>query len=240
MPSILASALYPKGVPGGPVYDAWEVGGGVIVEISAEPDRSRVEYTVTRRIPGQDVQEVAHQASVTWSLVGNGGCRAWLHCTRQSCHRRAPRLYLVGADLFCRVCAGIRYESKNRTPLLRARVSADRLRVRLGAEMGPDALLPYSKPKGMHWSTYDRLFAELLDAEACYRELLRPVVDKHQARARLVGTMVSSADVPAAYPSLRLLLIHRLEARRSLRRESASCDEPDERPEGLEDSDDID
>jgi hypothetical protein len=57
MPSIVASALYPKGVPGGPVEDVWEEAGGVTVEIFAVPDRRGVEYTVTRRSPGRDPEK---------------------------------------------------------------------------------------------------------------------------------------------------------------------------------------
>lgn len=81
-----------------------------------------------------------------------GGSRAWLRCTW--CDGRAAVLYLVGHAFKCRRCAGLAYPSQLEQAHARAVRSHDKIKARL---IGPHG----TKPKGMHWRTFERLRAEL-------------------------------------------------------------------------------
>ena len=98
-----------------------------------------------------------------------GGSRVYLGCLR--CGRRTMVLY--GGTLFrCRKCLNLAYASQSEDRCGRAASRSQNIRERLGGEGGFDDPFP-PKPKGMHWSTYNRLEAEcaLLDdlvaAELC-------------------------------------------------------------------------
>jgi len=81
-----------------------------------------------------------------------GGERQWLRCIW--CNGRAAVLYLVGHAFKCRRCAGLAYPSQLEQAHARAVRSHDKIKARL---IGPHG----TKPKGMHWRTFERLRAEL-------------------------------------------------------------------------------
>lgn len=67
---------------------------------------------------------------------------------------------LYGGGIFaCRHCYRLAYPSQRKTWDGRARLRADGIRARLGWEPGILNGLGL-KPKGMHWRTFERLFAE--------------------------------------------------------------------------------
>ena len=135
-----------------------------------------------------------------------GGGRAWLHCSR--CGKRGSKLYLDATQMVCRVCAGIRYASKNQRKGVRAQAKADHLRARLGAASGPSRTPP-AKPKGMHWTTYDRLWAEIVALEAAARaDAILRLTSSH---LRTRGPLLSSSDASPGYESVLDLLREALE-----------------------------
>lgn len=86
-----------------------------------------------------------------------GGVRPWFLCP--PCNRRVAVLYLRGQAFRCRRCAKVAYFSQSED-------ACDRRRRRLttvAAKLPEDG----SKPKGMHWTTFKRLQAE---------------IDRHRAR----------------------------------------------------------
>lgn len=87
-----------------------------------------------------------------WTQTRFGGHRPWFRCP--GCDRRCRILY-AGSRFRCRQCCGLRYASQSETRSDRA----NRGMFKIVRRLEPSAQvneLP-SKPKGMHWRTYDRL-----------------------------------------------------------------------------------
>lgn len=83
-----------------------------------------------------------------------GGHRSWFTCPR--CRKRVAVLYGPGQYFACRQCGGLGYATQKERASDRASTKANKLRRRLGWEAG---ILNGNggKPKGMHWTTYQRL-----------------------------------------------------------------------------------
>jgi hypothetical protein len=92
-----------------------------------------------------------------------GGRRRWLMCPR--CSSRRTALYVNGADLACRVCLGLRYDSQHETERDRLFRKAHKLRDRLGWGGGV-ADRDGEKPAGMHRTTFQRLRVDLASLSA--------------------------------------------------------------------------
>lgn len=92
------------------------------------------------------------------------GTRMYFRCPR--CWRTCELLYVGRAGLACRCCWRLRYHSENLSKVSRNTERLYRLRRRLGQE--PNGAFDDwpEKPKGMHWSTYDRKIEQLEKLEA--------------------------------------------------------------------------
>jgi len=92
-----------------------------------------------------------------WTPCNFGGYRWWFRCPE--CNRRVAILYGAGKYFLCRHCYDLSYVSRQSDPLDRLMIKARKIRRRLGAS---DVLIEpiASKPKGMHWQTFNRLRAE--------------------------------------------------------------------------------
>jgi hypothetical protein len=91
-----------------------------------------------------------------WTTCNFGGTRPWWTCPQ--CDRRCAIVYARGAWPFmCRLCANLTYETAQSDASTRAICKSNRRRARLGWEL-TEPFPP--KPKGMHWRTFERLFAE--------------------------------------------------------------------------------
>ena len=97
----------------------------------------------------QDVDEVV---PFVWTPLKFGGQRRWFQCLR--CGRRCRILY-GGGRFRCRRCRRVRYASQSETKADRATRAMFKIVKRLDPEEECNDL-PF-KPKGMHWSTYNRL-----------------------------------------------------------------------------------
>ena len=99
-----------------------------------------------------------YPVGIAFTPLHFGGGRRWLVCP--CCQSRRQALYVAKTGLACRECLGLRYESQHENKRQRAFRSADKLREALGWK--PGILNPIGKkPPGMHWMTYERLYAEL-------------------------------------------------------------------------------
>lgn len=93
-----------------------------------------------------------------------GGSRRWLVCS--ACQTKRVALYVLGSELACRECLGLRYECQHETTRARAYRRVNAIRERLNWRPGiahPNG----PKPPKMHWSTFVRLVAAH-DALAAY------------------------------------------------------------------------
>jgi hypothetical protein len=117
-----------------------------------------------RRGLGDQWEDVQKPVSLDWSACNFGGQRPWFVCPGAGCGRRAAILYGPGRYFLCRPCYDLVYESQRENAMHRAFRRAQAIRERLGGSANMMKPFP-EKPKGMHWSTYERLFWEHHEAE---------------------------------------------------------------------------
>ena len=181
-PSILVSDLFRGGVARSdalPVVRGWS-SGGVSAEIEVTVIDERVEC-VYRSSLGR--REASYVLEVSWTTPNFGGDRPWLHCA--SCHRRCGRLFLDDPYLVCRQCARLRYPSQfGEKARHEERVKrAKQLRRSLGGEPVLGAPLP-ARPKGMHRSTFLRIYGEIREIEGAERARIEKEVRKAEKGLR--------------------------------------------------------
>ena len=91
-----------------------------------------------------------------------GGARPWFLCPR--CGRRVAVLYLRNGGFRCRPCARVSYASQCCDAIGRGWRAQAKAEARLGLNL--------SRPKGMHWTTFDKEVAVIFRCEAQREEAL--------------------------------------------------------------------
>lgn len=142
---------------------SWTRRGETIASINLKVEADRVTLDYRNRPNGGEWQAMNYPVRLSWTPCTYGGQRAWWLCPAVGCGRRVAVLY--GGSVFaCRHCQRLAYKSQRETPDDRAYRRANNLRARLGWVPGV-IHGPGSKPKGMHWKTFQRLQA-IHDASA--------------------------------------------------------------------------
>jgi hypothetical protein len=94
--------------------------------------------------------------AVTWAPWHFGGRRPFFVCR---CGRKVLQLFAPrGHSSRCRHCHDLTYASRQAGLRYRLILKAQKVRERLGGELGVVNPFP-TKPKGMHWRRYERLRA---------------------------------------------------------------------------------
>lgn len=152
---------------------SFQVDGGICFERGGAR-ASAVHFTFQTCAPGEaEGRKHKQTAAVEWTRCAKGGERPWLRCP--DCARRCALLYIPagGRSLACRLCwgrrtghpSGLPYPSQHEKPEDRLLTKAIAIRERVG-QKGGGIMEPFpAKPKGMHWSTYERLHGACRDAE---------------------------------------------------------------------------
>jgi hypothetical protein len=117
-----------------------------------------------RRGPAGEWEDVREPVPLSWTPCNFGGERPWFICPGAGCGRRVAVLYGPGRYFLCRHCYDLSYESQRDKKMDRALRRAQKIRKRLGGSTNMMEPFP-EKPKGMHWSTYERLWWEHHEAE---------------------------------------------------------------------------
>lgn len=152
----------------------WNVGGRPSSSIGIFTEEGSLELTYHRRGPAQEWRHVHEVIALDSTEQNFGGERHWFICP--SCDRRCTALY-AGERFRCRLCLDLTYRSQSEDPRLRSLSKARKLRQRLGgSENMPLQLL--DKPTGMHWRTYERLYADAFALEQQGLRALSGVVRK--------------------------------------------------------------
>ena len=116
-----------------------------------------------------------------------GGTRAYFICPGPGdgtdCGRRTTKLYLSRRYCLCRHCNKLAYASQYERPWQRALRRANKLKQRLGIDVGIAEPFP-DKPKGMWARTYVCLLDEILQAE----------ILAHEAQANILKRLAQGAD----------------------------------------------
>lgn len=144
--------------PGIAFSSRWHRNGEVTDSIRVRAEVNRVVLSHHHRNGSGAREQKSYPVDLAWTPCNLGGQRPWFLCPARRCGRRVAILY--GGSIFaCRRCYRLTYPSQREVAGYRAIRRADTLRARLGwqpgIENGKD-----SKPKGMHWRTFERLVAE--------------------------------------------------------------------------------
>ena len=133
----------------------WSHNGEVVAWISVRAQDGCVNLTYRHRSHSHDWKTEDYPVLLEWTPCNFGGKRAWFICPVVGCGRRVAILY--GGGIFaCRHCYQLTYNSQNEPPHSRALGRTQAIRMKLGGS--PSLLEDFpAKPKGMHWSTYNRL-----------------------------------------------------------------------------------
>lgn len=127
-----------------------------------------------------DWQPVRERIPLTSTPCHYGGSRPWFLCP--GCGRRRAVLFSLDGRFRCRRCHELAYSSTRETAADRALRRGDTLRRKLG---GPPGLHKFpAKPKGMHWTTYERIMAEI---SACDHDALALFIERRTTLLRDIG-----------------------------------------------------
>jgi len=125
------------------------------IQIHTQVDRVILDYR--HRKGEEEWRALNYPVKLNWTVCRYGGRRAWFLCPASGCGRRLALIYIGDSGIFaCRHCYQLVYACQRETADDRAARRADKIRDRLEWNRG---ILNEkgSKPKGMHWSTYQRL-----------------------------------------------------------------------------------
>ena len=149
--------------PGTSSVSEWSRNGEVVASIQLRSEQYRVWLTYRHRRSNEPWKDERYAVAIDRTLCHYGGSRPWFRCPAVGCGKRVAILY--GGDIFaCRHCYRLAYDSQKEEPHERALRCTQAIREKLGGS-GSLAEDSPTKPKGMHWSTYNRLCAEAEKAQ---------------------------------------------------------------------------
>lgn len=168
----------------------WRLDGERTAWISMRTSQDMIHLAFRVRAAGEDWQSVEEDVAVMWEPCRFGGRRPYFLCPGaghgQSCGRRVLKLYGAGVYFLCRHCHDLSYTSRNESDLDRAIRRADKAKMKLGGEVGMDAIIP-GKPKGMWHRTYQRLHEEAVRAETIAHAQFLRVAEQIIAKTEVSG-----------------------------------------------------
>jgi hypothetical protein len=151
-------------VPGRNSDLVWSRNGEPIGNVGMRCRMDDVVLSYRHRRHDEPWRNEEYPVPVGWTPCNYGGTRPWFHCPVVGCGRRVAILY--GSGIFaCRHCHQLAYESQRETAYSRALSRAQAIREKLGGSACIADPFP-SKPKGMHWRTYERLWMNAEEAES--------------------------------------------------------------------------
>ena len=121
------------------------------IDIRAEAGRIILQYH-TRPQGGGEWEAKKYPVALEWTACHFGGQRPWFLCP--CCDRRVAVLY-GGSIYACRHCHDLAYSCQREQTHDRLLSRVQKVRDRLGWEKKHG-----SKPKGIHWRTFERLIRE--------------------------------------------------------------------------------
>ena len=120
-----------------------------------------------------DGRAVDERVALETTACHFGGSRHWFRCP--GCLRRCALLYLRGGRFRCRLCQRIAYRSQSVDLTGRAWIKQAKAEAKLGGS--------WSRPRGMHRRTHERLLQTIHACEDMREEALAVIF----ARLRLIG-----------------------------------------------------
>jgi len=128
------------------------------IGVTVTPEAVELSYMWAPAMSDAKPIRASEHIRLHWRARHFGGREALFVCP--GCYDKAFHLYYRGGRFRCRDCARMTYSVRNETTLASHIRKARKLRAKLGG--GPSLADPVPpKPRGMWWSTYDRLCANL-------------------------------------------------------------------------------
>jgi len=120
---------------------------------------------------GEEWESVESEIRLEYTPCNYGGERVWMRCPH--CWRRCANVYIAGKYPACRKCYNLAYHSEAETDVDRSMRRARTAQEKLGYDGGClDEWI--SKPKGMHWRTYERHLKTIEQANSFFAsEMMR-------------------------------------------------------------------
>ena len=164
----------------------WIVNNEVVsLKLRAEAERLHLSYTV--RVGNGERQDMTETIPIVHLGCRFGGTRPYFICPGPGdgtdCGRRITKLHLSRRYFLCRHCNQLAYASQYEQQWERALRRANKLKQRLGIDVGIAEPLP-DKPKGMWARTYGRLLDEILEAE----------ILAYEAQANMFNQLLAQVD----------------------------------------------
>lgn len=117
-------------------------------------ENDSVELIYNVKSDGEDSKHIEDCIDIEWTNCHYGGQRPWWVCP--DCGRRVAVLY--GGEYFrCRKCYALAYACQSETQHDRLLRKTHKFKHKLGEHL--------TRPKGMHWGTYERLKARAIKLE---------------------------------------------------------------------------
>ncbi len=166
--------------PGRSTTITWKRSGEPAGYISVRAEIGFVLLNYRVRSGGSAWEELAYPVPLVATPCHLGGERRWFLCPMLGCGRRVAILY--GGRIFaCRRCHRLAYPSQREGRIDRTYRKLNSIRKRLSWPGGLMDGTAWGKPKGMHWTTFERLYQEHAELEAVLNASL---ISQH---ARMVG-----------------------------------------------------
>jgi hypothetical protein len=159
--------------------------GGEIVSINLRAVAERLHLSYKVRVGGGGWEDMAEIIPIVHARCRFGGSRAYFICPgdRTDCGRRVAKLHLSRRYFLCRRCNELSYESQYEKPWQRKLRRANKLKQRLGIDVGVVEPFP-EKPKGMWARTYCCLLDEISQAEILANEAQANMINRLVAQVR--------------------------------------------------------
>jgi hypothetical protein len=150
----------------------WIVGNDVAsINLCAEAERLHLLYKV--RVGDGEWEDMDETIPLVHTRCRFGGSRAYFICPGPQdgtdCGRRTAKLHLSSRYFLCRQCNQLPYASQYEQPWQRALRRANKLKQRLGIDVGIAGPVP-EKPRGMWVRTYACLLDDIVRAEILANE----------------------------------------------------------------------
>ena len=149
----------------------WSRGGQAMLSIRTHIEEAFLLLNYEWHSSHDKLETVTEHVLLSYTPCNYGGQRPWFICpgviNGVPCQRRVAKLYMAGKYFLCRRCYNLVYQSQRESKPDRLLRKSQNIRMRLGGTGSIMESFPF-KPKGMHWSTYERLRCEEEDAEGHY------------------------------------------------------------------------
>lgn len=159
----------------------WSVNGERVGDIKFRTGHNEVTLMFRSRVNEGDWESIEQRVEIEHTDCHMGGKRPWFLCP--ACNKRVALLYAGGKYFACRHCYDLTYSCQKELSFERMRRKAKKIRQQLQATEEPLQAIS-TKPKHMHYRTFERLRERALDLEWKAEMILDDMLNKYESLLR--------------------------------------------------------